>query len=84
MNTDEQDEFIRGFKAGCRSMKKQGYVKPVRCRGCEYYAVERLKSDYTADRRCKPSVCIKGEFAVRRKPDWFCGDGERKVQDADS
>ncbi len=50
----------------------------VRCRDCKHYVVAHLKSDYTEDMRFRPSVCIKGEFAKPRKPDWFCADGERK------
>ena len=53
-------------------------VQVVRCKDCKHYVIKQLKSDYTEDKRYKPSVCIKGEFAKHRKPDWYCADGERK------
>ena len=57
----------------------------VRCRDCKYYKIAQLTKDYEPDRRCKPSCCAKDEFAVYRKPDWFCADGKRKEKtDADS
>ena len=57
----------------------------TRCKDCKYYAIAQLKKDYTSDKRYKPSVCTKGEFAVRRDPDWYCADGEPKEgADADN
>ena len=53
-------------------------VHVVRCKDCKYYAIYELKRDGTDDRRHKPSVCIKEKYAVHRKPDWYCADGERK------
>ena len=55
-------------------------VTVVRCKDCKHYVIKQLKSDYTEDKRYKPSVCIKGEFAKHRKPDWYCADGERKQE----
>ena len=54
------------------------YVKEERCRDCKYYAINRLTKAYEPDKRFNPSVCIIGEFARLRKPDWFCADGERR------
>lgn len=56
------------------------FVRVTRCRYCKYYKIEQLKSDYTPDKRYKPSVCTKGEFAVRRDPDWYCADGKRREE----
>ena len=56
-------------------------VPVVWCRVCRYYVVYQMKSDYTADRRYKPSVCIRGMYAVPRRPDWYCADGERRDGD---
>ena len=53
-------------------------VPVVRCRDCKYYAINRLTKAYEPDKRFNPSVCIIGEFARPRKPDWFCADGERR------
>ena len=53
-------------------------VPVVRCRDCKYYAINRLTKAYEPDKRFNPSVCIIGEFAKPRKPDWFCADGERR------
>ena len=50
----------------------------VRCRDCKYYAINRLTKAYEPDKRFNPSVCIIGEFARPRKPDWYCADGERR------
>ena len=54
----------------------------VRCRDCKYYAINRLTKAYEPDKRFNPSVCIIGEFARPRKPDWYCADGERRDEDA--
>ena len=53
----------------------------VRCRDCKYYAIDHLTKDYEPDKRFNPSVCINGQFARPRKPDWFCADGERRESD---
>jgi len=53
-------------------------VPVVRCRDCKYYAINRLTKAYEPDKRFNPSVCIIGEFARPRKPDWYCADGERR------
>lgn len=57
------------------------FVRVTRCRYCKYYEIEQLKSDYTPDKRYKPSVCTKGKFAVRRDPDWYCADGKRRAEE---
>lgn len=54
------------------------FVKVVRCKDCKYYAIWELKSDYTSDKRFRPSVCIIGQYAVHRNADYYCADGERK------
>lgn len=53
-------------------------IELVRCKDCKYYEIYELKSDGTDDRRYKPSVCVREKYAVHRKPDWFCADGERR------
>ena len=40
--------------------------------------IAQLKSDYTDDRRYKSSVCVKGQYAIKRKENWFCADAEGK------
>lgn len=63
-----------------KALKRLPSAEPeiVHCRECKHFAVYELKADGTDDKRYKPSVCIKGEFAKRRNPDWFCADGERE------
>ena len=50
----------------------------VRCKDCKFYEIAELKSDYTEDKRCKPSVCVKGYYAKPRKESWYCADGVRR------
>lgn len=63
--------------------KTSEYVAVVRCKDCKYYAIDYLTKAMQPDRRYKPSVCINGRYGVRRKPDWFCADGERRAADAE-
>lgn len=55
-------------------------VPVVRCKDCIWYEIYQLKKDGTDDRRYKPSYCASLGYQTR--PDWFCGDGERR-EDAD-
>lgn len=63
-------------------MPKRGEI--VRCCDCKWYGIYYAKKDGSPDKRYRPSVCLRGKYAKRRDPDWFCADGERKVQDADT
>jgi hypothetical protein len=49
----------------------------VRCGECKWYGIYYAKKDGTPDKRYRPSVCLRGKYAKRRDPDWFCADGER-------
>lgn len=60
------------------SISRQDADAVIRCKDCKYYEIWQLKSDYTDDKRYKPSVCTIGRYAVHRKPDWFCADAERR------
>lgn len=55
----------------------------VRCKDCKWYKISHLKRDGTENKRYKPSVCVVGEYAQRRREDWYCADGERR-EDADA
>ena len=59
-------------------------IEAIRCKDCKYYVIDRLTKAYEPDRRYKPSVCIKGRYGVRRSPNWYCADAERKEEDATS
>lgn len=52
----------------------------IRCKYCKHYGVAWLKKDGTDDRRYKSSVCLRGKYAVEHKPDWYCGDAERREE----
>lgn len=51
----------------------------IRCKDCKHYEIWQLKSDYTDDKRFKPSVCVLGCYAVHRPEDWYCADAERRT-----
>lgn len=53
----------------------------VRCGECKWYSIYEAKKDGTPDKRYSPSVCLREIYAKRRDPDWYCADGERKVQE---
>jgi hypothetical protein len=61
-------------------LPKRGEI--VRCRECKWYSIYEAKKDGSPDKRYSPSVCLRGEYAKRRDPDWYCADGEMEVQDA--
>lgn len=71
-------EILMDIKAVKAWLKEADYVPVVRCKDCKYFVIAQLKSDYTEDKRYKPSVCINGKYAVPRNLDWFCADGERR------
>lgn len=54
------------------------FVRVTRCKDCKWYSIYEAKKDGTPDKRYSPSVCLRGIFAKRRDPDWYCADGERK------
>lgn len=60
-------------------MPKRGEI--ARCGECKWYGIYYAKKDGTPDKRYRPSVCLRGKYAKRRDPDWFCADGEREVQE---
>ena len=62
-----------------KQLPKRGEI--VRCRECKWYSIYEAKKDGSPDKRYSPSVCLREIYAKRRDPDWFCADGERKVQD---
>lgn len=51
--------------------------KVVHCKDCKWYSIYEAKKDGTPDKRYSPSVCLRGIYAKRRDPEWFCADGER-------
>ena len=53
-------------------------MEVVRCKECKYYGNDRLKRDFTEDKRYKANTCFIGKYAKHRDPDWFCADGERR------
>ena len=65
---------------GIKELPTEDVAPVVRCKGCKHYAIYELKSDGTDDRRYKQSVCVKDKYAVHRKPDWFCADGEKVTE----
>ena len=70
-----------GVKAMLEALPAVDAAPVVRCRDCKHYAIYQMKDEYTADRRYKSSVCIRGMYAVPRRPDWYCADGERRDDD---
>lgn len=60
-------------------LPKQGEI--VRCGECKWYGIYYAKKDGSPDKRYRPSVCLRGKYAKRRDPDWFCADGERRAKD---
>lgn len=58
-----------------KEQSKTTEVEVVRCNDCKWYEILQLKSDGTEDKRYKPSFCTL--FNRKRKPDWYCADGER-------
>lgn len=69
---------LLAYNAGYEDGKRDAVV---RCRECKWYSIYEAKKDGTPDKRYGPSVCLKGRFAKRRDPDWFCADGEREAQE---
>lgn len=65
--------------------EKGGYLEIekelIRCKDCKKFEVAELNYDGTPDKRCKPSVCTNGKYAVERPEDWYCGDAQRKGED---
>ena len=75
---DRMKKDVREGKVDTVRIAETDFIRVVRCKDCNYYAIYELKHDGTDDMRYKPSVCIKGKYAIHRKPDWYCADGERK------
>lgn len=66
------NEMINDYASG-------NLVKVVRCKDCGFYVVNELTKKYEIDRRRKPSFCeLYGRY---RKEDWFCADGEKRVEE---
>ena len=59
-------------------LERWDFVRVTRCKDCKWYGIYEAKKDGTPDKRYSPSVCLRGIFAKRRDPDWYCADGERK------
>ena len=59
-----------------KSQTPTDVVEVVRCKDCMWYEIWQLNQDGTDDHRYKPSYCTL--FNFKRKPDWYCADGERK------
>ena len=58
------------------TLKQEIVGELVRCGGCRWYEINKLKKDGTEDRRCKPDFCA---LHSRKFPDdYFCADGKRK------
>lgn len=66
------------YEKRLQQMPKRGEI--VRCGECKWYGIYYAKKDGTPDKRYRPSVCLRGKYAKRRDPDWFCADGERKEE----
>lgn len=62
-------------KALKKQSKRADVVEVVRCKDCKWYKIYELTKDGAEDHRYKPSLCTL--FNRKRKPDWFCADGER-------
>ncbi len=75
----EQAELEKVFELG----KAEALSEIVRCKDCKYYEIAWLKKDGTDDNRYKPSICVKGQYGITRKPDWFCADAERRTDATD-
>ena len=69
---------LLAYNAGYEDGKRDAVV---RCRECKWYSIYEAKKDGTPDQRYSPSVCLREIYARRRDPDWYCADGERKVQE---
>jgi len=67
--------YEEGYKDGYEAGKRDAVV---RCGECKWYGIYYAKKDGTPDKRYRPSVCLRGKYAKRRDPDWFCADGERR------
>ncbi len=74
---------VPGVTDAIRAVSSADVVEVVRCKDCKHYEIWQLKSDYTDDKRYKPSVCTIGRYAVHRKPDWYCADAERRANGCD-
>ena len=66
----DRGQYEKGYEDG-----KHDAV--VRCGECKWYGIYYAKKDGTPDKRYRPYVCLRGKYAKRRDPDWFCADGER-------
>lgn len=83
----DKDELIkalaydrRQYDLGYADGKMDANAELIRCKDCKYYEVAELNYDGTPDKRCKPSVCTNGKYAVERPEDWYCGDAEPKEE----
>lgn len=75
------DEFVRvAYGDDIDELPSADVVEVVRCKDCMWYEIDELKSDGTADRRYKPSVCIL--YREYHGESWFCADAIQKEGDA--
>lgn len=75
---DDADEKRRFIEEWFPEVPTVDAVPVVRCKDCKWFEISHLKRDGTGDKRFKPSVCVNGTYAVRRRADWYCADGERR------
>ena len=75
---DRMKKDVREGKVDIVRIAETDFVRVTRCKDCKFYMIYEMKSDYTVDKRYKPSVCCLNSYAERREPDWYCADGERK------
>lgn len=73
-----QGHFLEGIIKSIEDAPTIDAVEVVRCKDCKWYSIYEAKKDGTPDKRYSPSVCLRGIYAKRRDPDWFCDDGERR------
>lgn len=74
--------FLNGI-ATARESVEDAPEAVVRCKDCKWYEIWQIKRDGTGDKRFKPSVCVRGTYAQRRRADWYCADGERREDETD-
>lgn len=74
------DDWVEQIIERLRNDPDAEWVEVTRCKDCKYYEIAWLKKDGTDNRRYKPSICVKGQYGIVRKPDWFCADAERREE----
>lgn len=77
----QPEDYAHGFADGYIQGKKDAQPEIIRCKYCKFYETWQLKSDYTDDKRCKTSVCVRGRYAIHRSEDWYCADAKRRTDE---